>query len=466
MSKLTSLIRRAPKRFSAVVLMVAAAIIIPTVTLAWGPSRETFTIDNPSDHVQFNSITNNPNIGDERNFVGIRDTTAANVWKDNISVEKGKEYYVRMYVHNNAATSLNLTAENVTAKFNLPTNTAKSIEVNGFVSASNVGADGKNNKGAYAEVYDQATFTGSENFNLAYISGSLKYENNAFGAAGTPLSESIFTRSGVKLGYDKLDGKIPGCFQYSGYVTFKVKPQFATPTPPKSTFTMSKLVSKSNADKTKNQWVESYKAQPGETVDYLLQYKNTGNTQHDGVTFRDTLPAGMTYVTGSTTYGNAKTPAGVKASDNIANGTGINVGSYAAGANAWAIFSAKAPAATALKACGTNTLVNTAKVNTGGYSLSDTANVTIDKTCEPGKISVCEVSTKEIITIKESDFNATKHSKNLDDCKETPVTPVTPETPTELPQTGASENILALTGLGALIASISYYVASRRALNL
>jgi hypothetical protein len=66
-----------------------------------------------------------------------------------------------------------------------------------------------------------------------------------------------------------MNGKIPGCIQYAGYVSFTVKPQFA----PKSSFTMSKLVSKHG----ENKWVKSYTAKPGETVDYLIQYKNTGN---------------------------------------------------------------------------------------------------------------------------------------------------------------------------------------------
>jgi LPXTG-motif cell wall-anchored protein len=39
--------------------------------------------------------------------------------------------------------------------------------------------------------------------------------------------------------------------------------------------------------------------------------------------------------------------------------------------------------------------------------------------CEEVKnIQVCELATKKIITIKETDFDASKHSKNLDDCKE------------------------------------------------
>jgi len=495
------------KKLSAIVAMVAAAVIIPSALLAWGPTRPTYTMEQPADHVTFNSITNNPNIGDERNFVGIRETGTTNLWSDNMTVEKGKTYNVRMYVHNNAAANLNLIAENVTAKFNLPTTTGKSIQVSGFLSSTNA---------TPTEVYDHAIFTASEDFNLAYVSGSLKFENNVFGASGTALSENIFTSTGVKLGYDKLDGKIPGCIQYSGYVAFTVKPQFALV----SNFTMSKMVSK-HGD---NKWVESYVAQPGETVDYLIQYKNVGETQHDNVTFRDTLPAGQTYVTGSTVFGNSKTPAGVKASDNIANGIGINVGSYAAGANAWVIFSAKVASNDQLPACGANKLVNTAKVNVDSNSKEDTADVTVTKTCVPkppvvkytcDKLSIEKISRTSFqfttdYTVQNATFNKVTYvisdasGKEVDSksssvktlgyqmetegkytvkstitvvangkeltassegCKagfEVTKVPETPVTPPELPTTGAGETFAAVLGLGALITSIGYYLASRR----
>jgi len=56
------------------------------------------------------------------------------------------------------------------------------------------------------------------------------------------------------------------------------------------------------------------------------------------------------------------------------------------------------------------------------------------------------------------------------DCPETPpvtppVTPTTPKapvTPAALPKTGATENVVAVFGLGALVASTSYFVMSRR----
>jgi len=72
-------------------------------------------------------------------------------------------------------------------------------------------------------------------------------------------------------------------------------------------------------------------------------------------------------------------------------------------------------------------------------------------------LKVCELATKKIVTINEADYDTTKYSKNLDDCATV--------TPPELPHTGMSENIVAVVGLGALIASIAYYAASRRALN-
>jgi len=369
---------------------------------------------NPADHVTFNSITDNPNIGDERNFVGIRESSAQNLWYDNMTVQSGRTYIVRMYVHNNAAENLNLVAHDVTAKFNLPTTTSTSIQVNGFLSSSNASP---------TEVYDHAIFSSSENFNLSYVPGSLLFENNSVGAnGGVPLSESIFTSTGVRLGYSSLNGDIPGCIQYAGYVSFRVRPQFA----PRSAFTVSKKVSKHG---TTHNWVKSYTAQPDETVDYLIEYVNTGAVRHDNVTIRDTLPVGQSYVTSSTRYGNSQHPNGVPASDNIANGTGINVGSYSPGANAWAVFSAKIASNDNLPSCGANRLVNSARATVNGGAISDTAVVDVTRVCQP-----------------------------------TPPTPVTPTSPTasELPTTGAGDDIGALLGLGSLTTGAGYYQASRR----
>jgi uncharacterized repeat protein (TIGR01451 family) len=442
MGKLFTKLRNAPKRLMALVAVLAVAVIVPASLHAWGPDRPTYTIEHPADHVTFNSITNNPDIGDERNFVGIRESGTNTQWTDNMTVQKGKEYTVRVYVHNNAAANLNLVAHDVTAKINLPTTTAKSIQVDGLISSSNASPK---------EVWDQANFTSSENFNLAYTAGSLKFENNVFGKAGTAIPESVFTNAGAKLGYDKLDGNIPGCFQYDGYLTFKVKPQFA----PTTDFTMSKKVSKHGA----NQWSKDYKAAPGETIDYLINYKNTGEAQMDNVVVKDTLPAGVSYVAGSSVLGNALYPSGIKTNDGVTTPTGINVGSYKNGGNAWVIFSAKVANSKELE-CGTKTLVNKATVVTGYGTKEDTANITAEGECKPNEC-------KPGIPVGDARCNPTENCpipgkenlpKDSADCKETTVTV------TELPTTGPTETILSILGLGAIIAGASYYVVSRRAL--
>lgn len=397
MSKLLSLVRRAPKRTSAVFAMIAAAVVVPAALLAWGPTdRPTFTADHPADHVTFDSITDNPDYGDERNFVRIKDAsdTSAGNWKDSLAVQPGKEYLVQMYVHNNAASSLNLVANNTRVMANIPTNTAKSIDVNGFITADNA---------TPKQIWDQATFTSSTDFNLAYVPGSAMYYNNVFGPSGIQLSDSIVTSAGALVGYDKLDGKVPGCFNYSGYVSFKVKAQVAQT----ANFTVSKEVSKHGA----NNWVENYAAKPGETVDYLIEYKNIGQAQQDNVMVKDTLPTGESYVNGTTVLGNAQHPAGLAASDNITQG-GINIGSYATNGTAWVIFSAKVADNDQLPTCGVNNLVNTARVETDYGYKEDTAGVTVNKECQTPPVYTCDALTKNLISGTKYSFEGKASASN------------------------------------------------------
>ena len=235
------------------------------MAFAWGPSRTTYTMDKPADHVVFNSITdNNKEVGDERYFVSASEYTgdaSKNYWSDKTQVENGKEYVVRMYVHNNAASNLNLTAENVRAYVVLPTDTATSITVSGKVYSSNANP---------TTVWDETTFTSKngEKFNLAYVDGTAKYYNTKDGKLRTfnLNASNLLTNKGELLGYDKMDGKIPGCSQYSGYLTFHVKAQFAE----KPAIEVSKEVKILGSDT----WSEEVKAKSGDTVRYRIHVKN------------------------------------------------------------------------------------------------------------------------------------------------------------------------------------------------
>ena len=72
------------------------------VDTPWGPNRTTFTWDDPAPYATFNSITDNPQLGDERNFVRIREVQDGNTFGDEVQLEVGKTYEVYIYYHNNA----------------------------------------------------------------------------------------------------------------------------------------------------------------------------------------------------------------------------------------------------------------------------------------------------------------------------------------------------------------------------
>lgn len=391
---------------------VLVAAIAPALVWAWGPSRPSFTIEKPADYITFNSITNNPVIGgDEKDFVGIREVGSNAKWTNNMKVQNGKEYYVRMYVHNNAASNLNLVAENVVAKLNVPTTTAKNVTVQGQISASNAKPN---------TVWDEATFSSDNDFNLAYVAGSALFENNGMGT--TKLPDSIVNNTGAKLGYDKLDGKIPGCFQYAGYVTVKVKAQVSQPQ--EKNIDLAKTVrNKTNGEKS---WVETANAKSGDTVQFQIHAKNTSSAGIQNLVIRDILPKGLNYVAGSTKLYNTSNPKGLKVSDNVIQNSGINIGSYQPNGDAYVRFDATVSAENSLPVCGDNTLTNIAQASDQKIVKNDTASVKVTKKCETPKNPVykCEALSLNIVrkdekqityaadtkySVKDTEFTGTKY---------------------------------------------------------
>jgi len=131
------LFSRLPKKLTAA--LVAILILTGFVSVkAWSPDRPTYTIENPAPHVTFNSITNNPNYGDERTFFDAKN--AANKdqggFVDKLATDGGQELLLRVYVHNNAADNLNTVpdgnggfkgiAKNTKVRIHLPTAAASS----------------------------------------------------------------------------------------------------------------------------------------------------------------------------------------------------------------------------------------------------------------------------------------------------------------------------------------------------
>lgn len=412
-----------PKHFALVLAGVVATATVAT-SLAWGPNRDTYTTAKPADHIVFNSITDNPSVGDERDFVVVKaaDNQNAGGWKNSIDAVAGKEYLIRVYVHNNAADQLDLKARNTRVSVALPTNTGKNIAFSGFVSADNA---------TPKKVWDDAALKSSEDFNIAYVPGSAMFYNNVTGQAGRSLSDSIVTSAGAQVGYQSNNGVIPGCYKYAGYVTLKVKVQG----PVKTDFEMSKSVRKAG----EQTWAETVSTNPGDKVQYRVKYTNKGTAQQDNVTVKDVLPKGMSYVNGSTKLYLGTDPSNARpVSDNITK-TGVNIGSYAPGGMAMVIFEATVDANDALPVCGANTLRNIATVSVGNLSKEDDATVTVAKTCVTPPAPVTPVTP-------------------------TAVTPAEAKGPEAIASTGPEALLGGLVGSSALGYGAYSYLQSRRTL--
>lgn len=296
-SKAKQVLNSVPKRLAAI-FGVVAAVMVPLAIYAWGPSRTTFTMEKPATYVTFNSITNNPNHGDERNFLSVRDTDKSewdsankNGWTDIINLQEGHTYEIQMYVHNNASANLGLVATNVRAHMNLPvmdSTYGKQFQVNAFLWSDNARPQ---------EIWDNIVLKSDRAFHTKVVAAKYTTNKGVFDLNQDELFGSSGQGTGALLGYDKMDGNIPGCMQYAGYITIKFEPVFQVV--PAPAYDVEKTVDKTTA-------------KPGETINYTINVKNTGNVNLTNVKVADQLPAYYSEAKETVTSKNGSTGSIVK----------------------------------------------------------------------------------------------------------------------------------------------------------
>lgn len=369
--------------------VMAGAVVAPSISSAWGDNgnypdgRRSYTIDQINhgvlgNKIVFNSIKDSV-IGDEKNFVGARENTginagANNVWNGNdITVEDGKEYLVRLYVHNNSPLGEDAVSRNTRVAFNVPTESSTSLQVNGFIFSDNASP---------SEYWDYVNFNSDHIFHLEYVYGSAIIENNGIGSrkGGYPLDDEIVTaaksKNGVQIGYNKLDGNVPGCYQYASYITIKVKAVFDSKTVgSNSDFRIEQTMRKVG---TKD-WSANVNAQVGDVLEIQGTYTNISDESQRGVMIRSVLPRNFEYIPGSTVLYNTNHMQGLAiAQDDIVT-NGINIGNYGAKGNAFVRFKVKV-VDNSLQ-CGGNVLVNWLQAGLGNKTIQDYATASLTKTC-------------------------------------------------------------------------------------
>ena len=414
------------KAVSALALTLAAFIPVAN-SYAWGPERPTFTNKVPSDHVTFNSITDNAAIKDERDFVRVSEVTDGTHfrWTNELAITPGKTYAVMVYYHNNAASNLNASgkgmATNARVKSSFPTTVNKSNK--GKIYAE-ITADNASPKAVWDEAY--FTSTSTADVVMRYVTASAVLYNQGE-ANGTKLSDKdLFSSNGILLGYNKLIGNLPGCAEYSGQVVYYLRAE-----------QVGSTVQKTASLDGKN-FTENVTAKPGDTITYRVEFKNSGTADLTNVTFHDKLPAGVTLVPGTTKLINAANPNGVTMVDLIGQ-NGFKTGTYGPGATAVLTYQVKVNSdIVANLACGEHKYSNTIFVDHDASEVYDSSSFVVNKACAPGE--------------------EPQPDPTPDDPKPTP----TPEDPSELPKTGPAEIMLAIVAIVCIATGVAYWYHSQQ----
>lgn len=208
-----------PKAKKIIAASLAVLAFAPASSaMAWGPERPTYTMDSPAPHATFNSITDNPTLGDERNFVRIKEKTEGATFGDEVKIEPGKEYEVYIGYHNDAATETNQTGVGIAQEVRVSTTFTGSIKagetgtVTGVISAADSDP---------LKVWDEAIMTADTDVKLSYKANTATIYNG-WEINGTVLPNELFTQHGTYLGVDQLNGIVFGCAEYSGHILYTI----------------------------------------------------------------------------------------------------------------------------------------------------------------------------------------------------------------------------------------------------
>lgn len=441
-SKMKKLQNQIKKWLLGALAAIGIGAFLPGVVLAWGPERPTFTLKNPAGYVTFNSITDNPVIGDERNFVRIKEADS-NHYQDRIEVKKGKRYIVYAAYHNNAASNLNASgkgiAQNARMRAMVPREIKKGKRKNitVMITANNANPE---------KVWDEAGLEAIEDVEIEYEADSATIHTTAHDKHGKSVNgqklKGLLSEKGALLGVNELNGFMPGCAEYSGYVTFAVRtkaqekppvPVPVPPTPPKTPKAEGKLEKKVSADgKT---FEKEAKVKEGEKVYYRVIFSNIGETELANIKLMDEMAKGMKLVKGSVRVTDGEGKVQVK---NFENWESVVVPKLAVGKQIQFDYAAEV----INLECGENAYENVFRVEYGWEKakfpgkLESRAKIMVNKGCEKPPV------------------------------KPEPTPPAPPEDPVpEIPETGPAEIAIFTVVILGIAGGVGYFVYTKKKLK-
>ena len=336
----------------------------------------------------------------------LENTVTKGGYKKTVPAKVDEVVAVQVWYHNREAANSGKIANNLKVKINLPQGVkGRTQTVRSTVSASNSNT-----------VNDAATINLSmDRAYLEFIPGSSVWRHNS-GTNGAPkwvnTKLSSAQESQLLSGGLVLENAKP-CFNFESTVTILARVRA-------DVVSITKQVRRVG----ETTWRTENSAKPGENLEYLITFKNEGNTVLRNVVVGDNMPAHVSYQNGSTMLRNGSNPNGIRiTSDNLTRG-GIDVGNYNPGAVGYVSFRAQIDP----NLRGNFTLTNVGVVRPQGMN-------------EHWNKAVTRIGTA------------------------IPQVPGEQPAPTNLPQTGVEGPIAGLAGSGALGYAVRAYARSKRALK-
>ncbi|EOH93693.1 hypothetical protein [Enterococcus pallens] len=140
---------------------------------------------------------------------------------------------------------------------------------------------------------------------------------------------------------------------------------------------------------TDKHWSKTIEADENELIHFQIKVENKGDVKINDIlvgelkvnnlVVRDILPDNLIYVKGSTVLYNTTNPNGISVNDDLISNTGMNIGGYQSGGNAYIRFSAKVGQAKDFPCNGLNKFTNIAQISNQVNSLYDNAHIITNK---------------------------------------------------------------------------------------
>lgn len=264
-----------------------------------------------------------------------------------VSANAGDTVEFQVYYHNSGVAED--VATNVIIKAVLPGGVRSAHEVSASVDSDQTSAVSSSD---LARGGNMTVNISGQAQTLELISGSVRHFPNRSQTGVTHANgDNLVTSSGVNI------GSVQGCWDFSGFVTFRARVGSAVA--PSRDLTIDKKVL--NVTKNETVFQNSTFASPSDRVRFEVRVQTTGNASQTGVIVRDILPTKLIFAPGSFRQDSATV------SEGEFFGSGLSLGQLAA--NTTRVFTFEATVAGAGVFTGPDTITNTANVRSNEVSV-------------------------------------------------------------------------------------------------